>query len=195
MPLSPPAEREPIHTRTVTCRGYRRQDGLWDIEGHITDVKAYAFDNQYRGRVVPGDPIHEMWIRLTVDDTLTIRAVEAATDKSPYAMCGAITPAYEALVGLIIRPGFTRLVRQRLGGAKGCTHITELIGPVATTAFQTVYPVLARERGEGGAATGTREESTGRRPPLLNSCHAFAATSPVVKHIWPEHYEPPTGEG
>jgi len=195
MPLSPPAERQPIHTRTVTCRGYRRRDGLWDIEGHITDVKAYAFDNDYRGRVEPGDPIHEMWIRLTVDDTLTIRAVEAETDNSPYAMCGAITPAYEALVGLSIRPGFTRQVRQRLGGAKGCTHLTELIGPVATTAFQTVYPVLARERGQGGAATGTREENAGARPALLNSCHTFAASSEVVKRIWPEHYLPPTGEG
>ncbi len=38
MPLSPPAaSREHIHTRVVECRGYRRDDGLWDIEGHITD--------------------------------------------------------------------------------------------------------------------------------------------------------------
>ena len=39
MPLSPAAPREHIHTRTVTCRGYRRKDGLWDIEGHLVDVK------------------------------------------------------------------------------------------------------------------------------------------------------------
>ncbi|MBO6784243.1 MAG: DUF2889 domain-containing protein, partial [Alphaproteobacteria bacterium] len=45
MPLSPPAEREHIHTRTVECAGYRRTDGLWDIEGHLTDVKTYTFEN------------------------------------------------------------------------------------------------------------------------------------------------------
>ena len=43
MPLSAAADREHIHTRNVECRGYRRTDGLWDVEGHLTDVKAYPF--------------------------------------------------------------------------------------------------------------------------------------------------------
>ena len=45
MPLSPPAPREPIHTRAIDLRGYRREDGLWDIEGHLTDVKCYDFES------------------------------------------------------------------------------------------------------------------------------------------------------
>ena len=80
MPLPPPdTAREPLHTRQVTCTGYRRADGLWDIEGHITDRKSYDF--QRDGRTVPsGDPIHEMWIRLTLDNRLTVKAVAAVTD-------------------------------------------------------------------------------------------------------------------
>ena len=38
MPLPSPAPRTHIHARTVRLDGYRRADGLWDIEGHLTDV-------------------------------------------------------------------------------------------------------------------------------------------------------------
>ena len=67
MPLSPNVDRDPIHTRAIECKSYRRSDGLWDIEGHLTDVKAYPFLNDFRGEVKAGEPLHDMWIRLTVD--------------------------------------------------------------------------------------------------------------------------------
>ncbi|HYD97931.1 MAG TPA: DUF2889 domain-containing protein, partial [Alphaproteobacteria bacterium] len=79
MPLSAPAARRHIHTRTVTCQGFRREDGLWDIEGHMTDVKTYAFGNEWRGEIAPGEPLHDMWMRLTIDDGFTVHAVEAVT--------------------------------------------------------------------------------------------------------------------
>ena len=70
MPLSPAAPRQHIHTRIVDCRGYRRADGLWDIEGHITDVKTYDFGNHFRGAIAAGTPVHDMWVRLTLDVAL-----------------------------------------------------------------------------------------------------------------------------
>ena len=188
MPLPDPVEREPIHTRTVTCRGYRRSDGLWDIEGHLTDVKSYAFRNDDRGMIESGDPIHEMWVRITVDERFTIHDIEAQTDKSPYRLCPAITPAYETLKGLTIGAGFTRKLKERLGGVHGCTHLTELMGPIATTAFQTIYPILARERGARIEHTGEEKK---RPPPLLNTCHAFASDSEIVHRHWPQFF---TGE-
>lgn len=64
MPLSSPAPREHRHTRLLDMRGYRREDGLWDIEGHMTDTKTYQFENEHRGSVMPGTALHDMWIRL-----------------------------------------------------------------------------------------------------------------------------------
>ena len=187
MPLSEPAAREPIHTREVTCRGYRRTDGLWDVEGHLTDVKSYAFNTDQRGQILPGDPVHGMWIRLTVDNDLTVHAVEAVTEKSPYRTCGSVTPNFQRLVGLKIGPGWTRSVKERLGGVEGCTHLMEMLGPIATTAFQTIYPILAREKAERAKAEG-REEDKQARPVLLNMCHIFASDGEVVRKFWPEHY-------
>ena len=41
MPLPPPVPRQSAHLREVRFEGYERDDGLWDIEGRITDVKPY----------------------------------------------------------------------------------------------------------------------------------------------------------
>ena len=41
MPLSPPAARDPLHTRRIEINGYRRADGLFDIEGRLTDTKPF----------------------------------------------------------------------------------------------------------------------------------------------------------
>ena len=187
MPLSSPAARTPIHTRTIEGHGFRRDDGLWDIEGRLVDTKSYPFDNQHRGTIEIGEPLHEMWLRLTVDDTLTIRAVEAETDNGPYAICGAITPNFRLLVGLKIRPGFTKAVSERVGGVSGCTHLVELVGRLATVAFQTVYPVLARERNQ--RPDQMRDPDRPKRPPpLLNTCHVFASDGEVARTQWPAFY-------
>ena len=145
MPLSPPVGRQHLHTRRVTCQGFFRDDGLWDIEGRITDEKTYEHANEWRGPLKPGDFVHDMSIRLTVDHRFTIVDVEAVTDKSPYRICGDIAPDFKKLIGLRIGGGFHRAVSERLGGVHGCTHIVELLGPVATTAFQTVSSGKARD--------------------------------------------------
>jgi hypothetical protein len=182
MPLSPPVEREHLHTRQVECRGYQRKDGLWDIEGHLVDTKTYGFDNQWRGRVEPGTPVHQMWLRLTIDQDMTIHGVEAVTDDSPYRICGDIAPQFQQLVGMRLVSGFTAKVRALLGGTKGCTHLVELLGPVATTAYQTVFTARGGGRWRDPAA-GPKA-----KPRFLDTCHALASDSEVVQRFWPEFY-------
>ena len=49
MPLSPPEARERLHTRSIEINGYRRSDGLYDIEAHLTDTKTFGQSNYDRG--------------------------------------------------------------------------------------------------------------------------------------------------
>lgn len=188
MPFPEPAAREAVHRREVVCRGYRRRDGLWDIEGHLVDTKDYDFRSRFRGEVPAGDPVHDMWIRLTVDSDLVVREVHVAVHRSPYPLCPAVLPNFQRLKGLPIAKGWRRAARERLGGVNGCTHLVEMLAPLATAAFQTVYPLRADSR--GGPA-----EEPGGRPMLLNTCHAYAETSPVVRELYPAHHrEPAPGE-
>ena len=208
MPLPAPAPREHLHTRTVTCQGFLRQDGLWDIEGRIVDVKTYPFENEWRGKVDAGTPVHEMGIRLTIDDRMEIKAVAAATDHSPFQLCPDILPNFQRLVGVRIGHGFTREVRSRLGGREGCTHIVEMLQQVATVAFQTTVSERARtlrKQQKAEAAKAAPPEATAdpaqaepkapdkpRRPPIVvNTCHAWSSDGPLVKRYLPDFF---TGE-
>lgn len=179
MPLSDPVPREALHTRTIECRGFRRDDGLWDIEAHLTDIKSYAFENAYRGEIEPGDPLHDMWLRLTVDDNLVIRDVEAAADAGPFRVCPAITPRFAELKGLSIAPGWNRKVHELLGGARGCTHLVELLRPLATVAFQTIW---------SSHNSASKRELPERKPAYLDKCHALRSNGEVVREHYPRWY-------
>ena len=187
MPLPEAAKREHLHTRAITYQGFERADGLWDIEAHMTDVKTYGFENDWRGTVQAGEPLHEMLLRVTIDDQFVIRDVEAATEHSPFQMCPNITPNYKALIGITMGPGWRRAIRQKVGGREGCTHLTELLFPMATVAFQTIWP---RRRHKARQSDSNVSDSN-RRPQVLDTCHAWASDSPVVKKNAPKFY---TGE-
>lgn len=192
MPLPAPlVEREKFHTRSIHCEGYARADGLWDIEAHMVDTKTYGFKNSWRGEIAGGEPIHEMWLRLTMDDNLEIHDVEAVTDNSPFEICPAITPNFKRLIGLRIGPGWNRKVKELLGGVQGCTHLVELLGPLATVAFQTIMTGSKPRRDERFGLNGSEPPLAGdtpASPAILDTCHAWARTSDVVREFMPEHH-------
>jgi hypothetical protein len=180
MPLTTPKPRQHIHTRQIECKGYEREDGLWDIEAHIVDSKTYMHTRRHNGtKLQPGDPVHNMWIRLSIDLDMLIHEAEAKTDDSPYPSCGDITINFKSLVGVKIGPGWRREIGLRLGGIKGCTHLVELLGPLATTAFQATG--RARE-------ARNAHRTTPKIPYQLNSCHIYKDDSEWVLMRWPDHY-------
>lgn len=181
MPLTQPASRKLAHTRVVTCNGYQRDDGLWDIEGRIVDTKPYRFQNRDRGGWIEEDEaLHDISIRLTVNLDLEVIDVDAAIDYSPYNYCKSVSTVARNLVGLKIAPGWTQKSKLAMGANRGCTHLTELLGPVATTAIQTISSAKSRL----GQSKARRSGSNA----FLDSCHTYASDSPVVKLHWPEHY-------
>lgn len=187
MPLSSPAPRKPIHNRTIVCDGYRREDGLWDIEGCLLDTKSYAFKNPWRGAVEPGDPVHEMRARLTLDARFTVVAVECVSDNGPFPTCGAIIPNFQRLVGQRIGPGWSKRVKSLIGGVEGCAHHVELLRLLATVAFQTMGPLLSK-RQDGDMADAHPAF-------VVDSCHIWRADGEMVRNYFPGDWkaDPPGG--
>jgi hypothetical protein len=198
MPLTPPQPREGIHKRAIEIDGYRRADGLYDLEAHLTDTKTFGQTNFDRGYIAAGEPIHDMWLRLTIDGSMQIVAVDAVSDKTPYVMCPTAAPNFSRLIGLRIKAGFLREANQLVGGTLGCTHLRELLQQMATTAFQTINPAKVRQemRAEGADETPGSDkvdaritEKMGGPPKILNTCLAYADTGPLVERRWPDLYK------
>ncbi len=185
MSLSAPVPRKKLHTRTIELNGYHREDGLWDIEAHLTDIKTYPIPNQFRGGIEPGEALHEMLVRLTVDDRFSIVDVEAITLNSPFKICPNITDVYKELIGINIGVGWRRAIQEKVKGRLGCTHITELLQPLATISFQTMMGNIQKKT----KPKDNIEREKHFKPMVLNSCHAWAEDSEVVKMHFPEYYK------
>lgn len=194
MPLSEPVERELLHLRDIRLRGYRRADGLYDVEAHLTDTKTYGFGNHDRGWIEPGTPLHEMLARMTLDEGMLIVAFEAQTEYGPYAVCPTAAANFARLAGLRVGRGFLRAAQERVGGTRGCTHLRELLQPMATVAFQTLAAVRAKRQTPAAAnaaetaAEGAAGTAAPARPVLLDTCLAYAADGAVVRRQWPRFY-------
>jgi hypothetical protein len=179
MPLPSATSRKLIHTREIKCEGFLRDDGLWDIDSWLTDVKQVAYTNYDRGLVAPGEPIHAMGLRMTIDQSYVVQDIVAVTDFSPYKICPEVTPNFKRIIGLCLIKGFTRSVKELLSGVHGCTHLVDLLIPMATVALQTTRFGLANAQGERDLTV---------KPPFFDRCYTWASDSPVVKHEMPTFY-------
>jgi len=181
MALSPPVPRDESHRRDLTLRGYRRADGLFDIEGRLVDSKTESFQVVCGGLVPALQPLHDIQARLTVDLELRVLAAEACSVVTPYRSCQAAERSVLALVGRSMASGWSRTVREHVGGAIGCAHLAELLLVLGATAFQTLVPY---RRGTGHDALDARDASG--RPRMLDTCVSFAAGSDIARTRWPE---------
>ncbi|HEY9279293.1 MAG TPA: DUF2889 domain-containing protein [Eoetvoesiella sp.] len=182
MPLPPPdTAREPLHTRSIRVDSFARDDGQWDLEAELIDVKAYDFPGRSGGMHVAGAPVHHMHLRVTINDEFSITGAVAAYDAAPYnENCTAIAVDYKALIGMNLLRGFRNAVKERFGRTAGCTHLTELSYVLPTVAVQS----MAKKR--------RKEESTVlKRPFQLEGCHALRLDGPVVKESYPQWYVAP----
>ena len=169
--LSDPVARQKNHTRTITLNGYARDDGFFDIEAELKDTKAYSFPSKAHGEIKKGEALHHMHVRVTVCEAFEVKAAEAVTYAGPYHECPQGAKAIENLVGKTIQPGWKKIVQRAMGGQQGCTHITELMGPVATIAYQTIYAEKAKRLRE--AEPQSQSEKAPQMAGLLNSCYAL----------------------
>jgi len=176
-------ERELLHMRAIELQGYRRSDGLYELEARLSDRRTYDSRRFPDATLPAGEPLHDMRVRMSFDEDLLIHDFEATMAATPYAECGQAEAAFDGLAGLKIEPGFLREANRRVAGVKGCTHIREMLQQIATTAFQTV--VGARMQRE---ADGT--ETADSKAKLIDTCAGFRADGEWVRISCPESYRP-----
>jgi hypothetical protein len=178
--------RRLMHRRSIECTGYLRNDGLWEVEARLVDTKPFAQRDHFRGELQPGDPVHDIGVRLAVDDALTIREAETTMRATPFPTCVDVEPILQRLVGERIGPGWRDLVRRKIGRLETCTHLSELLGPAVTTLYQTM------SYGKTPDGRSSLEDQRGAREPpfFLGGCHSWRTDGPVVAELFPQFATP-----
>ena len=170
-------KRERVHGRSFDCAGYRREDGMWDIEVTMIDRKPDDFPLT-RGIRLGGQPMHHMALRVTIDSSYRITDAIANSLATPYpGICDTISPVYREIVGLNLLDGFRSAVNKLFGGVAGCSHLTEMLYLVPTVAIQS----LVEERWQH------RHDS--ERPFEINGCHALAEGGEIVREVYPQWWK------
>jgi hypothetical protein len=179
-------ERQLKHRRSIEVQIYARGNGLWEVDAEIIDTKTHAA--HLAGGLRPaGEPIHDMRLRVVVDEQFNVVEAGSQTLAMPYpGHCDKIGDelgdVYRRLVGLNLLKGFRRDVNQRLGGVVGCTHLTELTQVLPTAVVQAF----------AGDVLDTREDSASDTEPFqIDRCHALRSDGPVVQMFYPRWHRAP----
>ncbi len=177
MPLNPSlADRTRLHTRHTRYECFQRADGMFDIEGHLTDVKDHEY-GLLTGVRAPGEAVHDIWARLVIARDGVIQSIEVTFDAMPYpGACDRICAAYGKLVGASLLHGFRKALYDAMGGVQGCSHVTEMLSHAPTAAIQ-MFAGLRREI-----------EPDGKKPFQLDRCHALETTTENVRRYYPQWY-------
>ena len=171
------SEREELYFRHIDYVGYRRADGLWDIDGRFLDRRTVDCPCVDRGGMIPaGETFHEMLLRLTVDDDMVIRGLAVKINKHPYRQCPAAEAAFKNAEGLQIGPGFSKELHRRVPEKLACTHLFSLLIGAAGAAFQTLAQVRMMKY------------CRGVKPDPLDTCLAWDSSGEMVKREWPDFY-------
>lgn len=177
-------EREEIHHRQVDLRFFRRSDGLYEVEGRLVDRKTHPFRRVLHDvDTPPGTALHDITVCLVIDEDMLVHDATAILAATPFGICREAANTLTPLKGLRIGAGWNKRVRELLGGAASCTHIMEILGPMATTAYQGFAPQrLAR------FASPDNHEHRAK----IDSCYAYGKDREVVARLWPK--QPPVNK-
>ena len=177
------AERMRKHKRSITFEGFKRSDGLWDIEGRLVDVKDQDFVMR-SGTRKSGDPIHDISVRVTIDAEMNVLDVVACSDSTPFTgVCEQILPDYRKIIGLNLFKGFLKSVKTLFGETRGCTHLSELLMALPTAAMQSFSGESRHDEHEQVHVRGHE-----KKPFYLDRCHALSTDSDVVRRYYPRWY-------
>lgn len=178
LPAAAP-QRQLKHRRQFDVQVYSRGDGLWEVDATLTDVRTQPAT--LAGEVRPaGVPIHEMQLRLVVDERLTIVEAGSTTRWMPYdGICDALGDAYTRLAGLNLARGFRQAALDRLGGVQGCTHLTELAQVLPSAVIQAFAGEVLDTQGDGD-----------HQPFQIDRCHALRHDGEAVRIHYARWYRP-----
>ncbi len=171
--------KERIHSRTITVNSYEIDDSSLLVEGSLVDERFFPSFYYSRSEFLDPGIVHDIRVEMKVTlPALEISEARARMHRIPIGECLGVESSAAKVVGLRIRPGFFRALRERLGGTAGCVHMTTLVYHMGAAAVQGMWAVLSRKR-EGGGSRALDYDSD----ILKNSCWLWREDGPFFEKV------------
>ena len=179
--------RREMHMRRIEMRAFAREDGLWDIEAHLRDEKPFAYVDPGRGRQAPGDAVHDIRVRLTLDNDRIVRDVGVEMGSMPFGTCHEIKDSLRPLIGERVGRGWRQILKKIPRNAT-CAHVHEVLVPMATVVHQGMS--MGRDPDEKVAIVP--DTTLAQQPFFVDDCHSWRADGPVVAQFYPQFSRKPS---
>jgi hypothetical protein len=172
-------KKERIHSRTITVNTYEIDDSSLLVEGDLVDERFFPSFYYSRNEFLDPGIVHDIRVEMKVNlPRLDITEARAQMRKIPIKDCLGVESSAEKIVGLRIKPGFSRDLKERLGGTAGCLHMTTLIYHMGAAAVQGMWAWYSRKR-EGGST-----RSLDYDPGILkDSCWLWREDGPFFEKV------------
>jgi hypothetical protein len=146
-----PRLRQLVHGRQIACRAYRREDGCWEIEGRLRDVRTHDV-RLPAGAVPAGEPYRELALTVIIDDQLTIQGARIDAAAPAPEVRARLSAACRAVISWQISPGFADETKAFFARAADCPHLAELFAAVVATGRESIpapRPTLRKRPAQG----------------------------------------------
>lgn len=173
--------RREMHLRRIEMRAYARDDGLWDVEAHLRDEKPFRYIDPGRGEQPPHAAVHDIRVRLTLDDERIIRDVLVEMGSMPFGTCHEVKDTLRPLIGERVGRGWRQILK-KIPRNTTCTHVHEVLVPMATV----VHQALPFGRDPDGKVALTPCPTLTEKPFFVDDCHSWRADGPVVARFYPQ---------
>ena len=165
--------KEPVQSRAIDIQIYDLGNHQVQVEGRLRDQRMVPPRGSNDHPALIHHLIARLWVR---GPDLTITAAEAEMRRVPRDLCPEILPGLQKLVGLRIITGYTQKVKNLIGGAKGCSHLTNLfltMGPAAVQGYMAAY----------GRKPGARSLNNPAILRVIDSCHLWRKDGPLAQSL------------
>lgn len=142
-----------IHSRNIRVETFKAGEDRIIVEGTLNDERMVG-SRTLAGKAVKPGKFHGMVVRFLVGETPPrILDVEAQMFKTPSDSCCQAESTMDSLIGLPIVYGYSKEIKDRLGGTKSCTHLMSLVLVMGSAAIQG----FATNRGHRNVEPGARD--------------------------------------
>ncbi len=168
-----------VHSRDIQLATYPHEDSTIIVHGILKDLRLKKiFD--VTGKMLEPGVIHHMDVKLLVSSNpLTIEVAEIVMIHVPMDECRNTLDTIKQLHGIKIKSGFSKKIREIMGGNKGCTHLCQLINTMSQEIVQGWLTQKSRKK----SPALENLENFKEKAYLIDSCRMWTKDGPKIKQL------------